>query len=127
MHYFSDLCRCLSDCADQTALRQRLIRVLCGLGNSLWNNHYCNNPKYWDRQTRANIVDPDQMRHLIRVYTVCHSSSSFYTHQQVVKWTRTNFRTSMINMVRSYVPIIKFNMVILKTLLNLELNAICNH
>ena len=40
---------------------------------------YSNNPKYWDRQDRANSLDPDQTpqtRRLIRVYTVCHSSNT---------------------------------------------------
>ena len=35
-----------------------------------------NNPRYWDRQAWANGVDPDQMpQNVIRVFTVCHSSS----------------------------------------------------
>ena len=34
-----------------------------------------------DKQTWANSVDPDLIRCLIRVYTVCHLSSSLYTHR----------------------------------------------
>ena len=38
----------------------------------------------------TNSVDPDQNR----VTAVYHSSSSFYIYQQVVKHTRSNFRTN---------------------------------
>ena len=42
------------------------------------NFQYRNDPKFSDRQVLANSVDPDQS--LIRVYTVCHSIYSFWTH-----------------------------------------------
>ena len=34
--------------------------------------------------------------HLIRVYTVCYSSSWLLTTQHVVKWSYLNFKTSMV-------------------------------
>ena len=37
-----------------------------------------------------------RMQHLIRVYTVCHSSGNFLTQHQEVNWTCSNFRTSMV-------------------------------
>ena len=35
---------------------------------------YPNNPKYWDQQAFANIVDPDQMPQ--NVYIVCNTYSN---------------------------------------------------
>ena len=58
------------------------------------NNLYCNNTKYWDSEAIANCVDPDQTPH--SVYTVCHTYSN-KTHQEVVEWTISTFRTSMIS------------------------------
>ena len=34
-------------------------------------------PKYSDRPAKTSNIDPDQMWHLTRFYTVCHSSSTF--------------------------------------------------
>ena len=45
-------------------------------------SEYCNNSKYWDRQAWATVyiqIRCCKMWHLIRVYTVCHLSSSFLT------------------------------------------------
>ena len=42
----------------------------------------------------ANSVALDQsprLRRLIRVYTICYSSSCFQTQQHIVKWTLFNF------------------------------------
>ena len=36
------------------------------------------------------------MQHLIRVHTVCHSSSSLQIHWQVIKWPCSNFRISRV-------------------------------
>ena len=61
---------------------------------------YRNNPKYWDRKAFANSVDPDQrcrrMRHLIRVYTVCHTCSNILdtsTGSKIAYLTISNFWT----------------------------------
>ena len=46
-----------------------------------------------------NHVDPDQSLHNAlpdQIYNFCHSSSIFFTHLQVVKWTCSNFRTGMV-------------------------------
>ena len=48
------------------------------------------------------------MWHLIRVYTVCHSSSIFYTHQQVVRGTCSKCKTSMVR--NRYDQILRINM-----------------
>ena len=47
--------------------------------------------KYLDWQAWANSADPDQ-----RPNTVCYSSSSFPTYQELEKWACSNFTTGMI-------------------------------
>ena len=84
------------------------------------------NLKDCDRQVWANSVDPDQTprsRRLIRVYTVCNSSSQFQTRQQVVKCSCSNFRW---NKVKSEgVPIFTVNTVYLAAFLKVSGNK--NH
>ena len=58
------------------------ISVETGIFFFFFKSSYHNNPKYWDRRAWANKADPDQMQHLIGIYSVCHSSI-FWTHQQV--------------------------------------------
>ena len=45
------------------------------------------NPMFWDRQVRANSADPDPNapESQIRVYNVCHSFCSFWTHKCMLK------------------------------------------
>ena len=50
-----------------------------------------NNPKYWDRQAWANSVDTDQGWHYLSLIL-----QFFRTHQQVIKWISSNFRTIMV-------------------------------
>ena len=45
---------------------------------------YHNFPKFSDRQVWAKGVDPDESS-LIRVYTVCHSICTFWTHYSIVE------------------------------------------
>ena len=57
---------------------QRLHRL--PFTQQIWHLSYCNNPTFWDKQTSANSVDPDQTSHIsrvTRVYIVCHSFSNF--------------------------------------------------
>ena len=56
---------------------------------------YCNNPKYWDRQAFVNSVDPDQMPQYATLFAI--HTAIFQTHQEVVEWTISNFRTSMVS------------------------------
>ena len=44
---------------------------------------------------------------LIRVYTVSHTASSCYTHEQIIKWTCSNLRTSIVRCLG--VQILKVN------------------
>ena len=57
------------------------------------------NPNQWKDVIWANNVDPDQtpqMRRLIRVYTVCHSSSCF-----IIYGACSNFRISMVRTINA--------------------------
>ena len=54
-----------------------------------------------------------RMRHLIRVYTVCHTYSNSLDTLTGSKWTISNFRTSMVS--RIGVPILRVNMVVQDT------------
>ena len=80
---------------------------------------YRNNHKFSDRQVLANSVDPDQ-RSLIRVYTVCHSSYTFWTHYSMVVPPCSNFR--MITSIFRSSEILGF----LRYILSHHSNAICN-
>ena len=64
-----------------------------------WDNYinYSNDPKFSDRQVRANSVDPDQTAPLIRVYTVWNSIYIFRTHYSMVEPSCSNFREITAN------------------------------
>ena len=54
---------------------------------------YHNDPKFSDRYIWANSADPDQTASsLIRVYTVCHSVCTVWTHYSMVEPHSSNFR-----------------------------------
>ena len=72
---------------------------------------YHNNSKYWDRQIVANSTDQDQMLQNAAsdqgLHCLTHSAI-FQIHQQVVKWTISSFRTSMVS---RYGPTLRVNVV----------------
>ena len=58
---------------------------------------YRNDPKFSDRYAWANSADPDQRSSLIRVYTVCHSVCTVWTHYSMVEPRSSNFRVITTN------------------------------
>ena len=56
--------------------------------------YYRNFHKFSDRQVWANSADPDQTApsSLIRVYTICHSVCTVWTHYSMVEPHSSNFR-----------------------------------
>ena len=59
---------------------------------------YRNDPKFSNRQVRANSADPDQTApSLIRVYIVCNSGCIFWVHYSLVKPSCSNFRMITAN------------------------------
>ena len=59
------------------------------------NTTYRNDPKFSDRYVWANSADPDQTAprsSLIRVYTVCHSVCTVWTHYSMIEPHISNFR-----------------------------------
>ena len=58
---------------------------------------YRNDPKFSDRYAWANSADPDQS--LIRVYTVCHSVWTVWTHYSMVEPHSSNFRVITTNVL----------------------------
>ena len=61
--------------------------------------NYRNFLKFSDRQVRANSADPDQRNSLIRVYTVCHSVCTVWTHYSMVEPHSSNFRVITTNVL----------------------------
>ena len=82
---------------------------------SYCHNAYPIDPKYWDGWVCSNNTDPDQMQH--SAFCCIWSGSSlfathptiFSTHQQVVEWPLSNFRTRMLSSHGA--PMLSVNMV----------------